>query len=196
MRTSHLLRQMIEAFVAPFFGLYPREAPAWWRHATLFLFSGSAKAMCPRLYKLMARNGQIGAYSRSGRSGNDGEDEMKEEEEEEDDGEVPKKPKPLGILRIDDLEIPVSSYQLTIWSRAGDIDAVCPTQTILLAETHALGLVPPGRAVSVAFSERHSPDDYVRGALNAQKAGACAMVTKIDSSFSLKAASEYTTHCV
>jgi hypothetical protein len=101
--------------------------------------------------------------------------------EDENDSEEATK-KPLGTLRIDGLEIPASSYQLTIWSRAGDIDVVCPTQTIPLAATQSLGRVLPGRAVSVSFSKEHSPDDYVRGALNLQQAGALAMVIKIGSS--------------
>ena len=59
---------------------------------------------------------------------------------------------------------------------------VCPTQTIPLAATQSLGRVLPGRAVSVSFSKEHSPDDYVRGALNLQQAGALVMVIKIGSS--------------
>ena len=68
MNRTHLLRQMIGAFVTPFFGLGNENSFPWHRFHTLWLFADTARSMCHRLYQLMAQNGQIGAQDASGES--------------------------------------------------------------------------------------------------------------------------------
>ena len=75
MKRNHLLRELIGAFVTPFFGLAKSENFPWHRFQTAWLFADTAKSMCNRLYELMSQNGQIGARDNMPTDGGDDGDE-------------------------------------------------------------------------------------------------------------------------
>jgi hypothetical protein len=61
LRHTHIVKQIVGAFVTPFFGL-PR---GWERYNTLYLLADTARNMCPRFYQLLSQNGTIGSRGAS-----------------------------------------------------------------------------------------------------------------------------------
>ena len=66
---THLLLQMIGAFVTPFFGLGGSTGVAWHRFLTLWLFAETVRNMPNKVFLLMRQNGQIGSQSASSEEG-------------------------------------------------------------------------------------------------------------------------------
>ena len=172
MRPSHLLRQLIDAFVAVFYGLTPREDPGWGRLGTLFSFAETARHMCPRLYRMMAQNGQTGAHPRdnsSSESKDGAQEEEKQGEPDDDDDDDNadgrsrslKKTKQLGTLHVGGVEIPTEYYRFAEWSCLGTMDVKVPITATLIQHDMTKPV-----------------EYYCNEALAAQRTGAMALVIR------------------
>lgn len=158
--------QLIDSFVTPFYGLQRR----WWCLNTLFLFSETANNTCPKFFKLMRQNGQVGSRAKNKPSLEA--DEDNDDGDEEENGEA----KSLGTLTIDGTD--AGQCRFAEWAACVSVDVLCchvqPSafqQPCLLSAA----LQNDATAVLVEFDEA-ARVGYCQLALRVQRAGGQALL--------------------
>lgn len=177
-RPSHVLMQLVGAFVAVFYGLNR----AWSYFNTLFLFADTVRSVSRKLYNAMSQNGRTGSRA-AGQQTPPAEEEDEDDASDDDEGETETRGKTIGALTIQDKA--VSGFRLAEWAACKQTTVVLTTWTTtsLLPEATTVATMPAGAtAILLEHSEVHRPS-YFAMAQTVQRMGGEALVIAAETAF-------------
>ena len=119
MRSSHLVHQINNAFVEPFYGLTSADGRSWGRFGTLLNVAETIQSHSPRTLSFLGQNGLVG--SRPGQDDESGDDESGATER----SSRPRTRTQLGDLRIDGSAVDVNRYRFAQWSEVHRLEITC-----------------------------------------------------------------------